>query len=64
MAVSSVCCGMQAGLDDPVRNVLCELLVHCAHRDAFHVLRTQQQLGYLVHLTTWWTLSVRRYVTR
>ena len=40
------------------------LVVHCADRclvpqAAFHELRTQQQLGYIVFLSTWANLTVR-----
>ena len=35
-------------MDHPRSNALCELLVHCGQREAFHVLRTQEQLGYMV----------------
>ena len=35
-------------MDHPHSNALCELLVHCGQREAFHVLRTQEQLGYMV----------------
>ena len=39
-------------------------LVHCADhclvpQAAFHELRTQQQLGYIVFLSTWANLTVR-----
>jgi hypothetical protein len=38
---------LQVGPDDPelVRNALLELLVHLSKRDAFNILRTQQQVG-------------------
>ena len=39
---------LQVGMDRPRSNALCELLVHCGQREAFHVLRTQEQLGYMV----------------
>jgi secreted Zn-dependent insulinase-like peptidase len=32
------------------RNALAGLLVQLAKRDAFNTLRTQQQLGYIVHM--------------
>lgn len=46
------------GPDDLRRNALGQLLAQLARRDAFHQLRTQQQLGYLVHMSPWTTLSV------
>ena len=39
---------LQVAIDHPPSNALCELLVHCGQREAFHVLRTQEQLGYMV----------------
>lgn len=50
------------GPDDLRRNALGQLLAQLARRDAFHQLRTQQQLGYLVHMSSWTTLSVRSLV--
>ena len=41
---------VQVGPDGPVRNALAGLLVQLAKRDAFNTLRTQQQLGYIVHM--------------
>ncbi len=50
------------GPDDLRRNALGQLLVQLARRDAFHALRTEQQLGYLVHLSPWSNLAVRSLV--
>jgi secreted Zn-dependent insulinase-like peptidase len=41
---------VQVGPDDLRRNALAGLLVQLAKRDAFNTLRTQQQLGYIVHM--------------
>lgn len=38
-------CTSQVGPDDLRSNVLLQLLVHLGKRDAFNVLRTQQQVG-------------------
>lgn len=43
-------CRLQVGPDDLNRNALTALLVQLAKRDAFNTLRTQQQLGYIVHM--------------
>jgi secreted Zn-dependent insulinase-like peptidase len=51
------------GPDDLRRNALGQVLAQLAQRDAFHQLRTQQQLGYLVHMSSWTTLSVRSLVS-
>ncbi len=58
---SSIVLTYQVGLDEERSNALVDLLVHCAKRDVFHVLRTQEQLGYLVFLSSWTNLSVHRY---
>lgn len=50
---------LQSGTDDLTRNVLGELLVLSLKQEAFHQLRTQQQLGYIVVLTALSTLLVR-----
>ncbi|KAL0046282.1 hypothetical protein WJX82_008028 [Trebouxia sp. C0006] len=55
---SSIVLTYQVGLDEERSNALVDLLVHCAKRDVFHVLRTQEQLGYLVFLSSWTNLSV------
>ncbi|KAL3136082.1 hypothetical protein ABBQ32_007106 [Trebouxia sp. C0010 RCD-2024] len=55
---SSIVLTYQVGLDEERSNALVDLLVHCAKRDVFHVLRTQEQLGYLVFLSAWTNLSV------
>ena len=39
---------MQAGPDELRRNALVSLLVQCTKREAFHTLRTIEQLGYMV----------------
>jgi secreted Zn-dependent insulinase-like peptidase len=44
-----MCC-VQVGREDLRRNALAGLLVQLAKRDAFNTLRTQQQLGYIVHM--------------
>lgn len=41
------------------RNGLAELWVRCTKQEAFHQLRSQQQLGYIVFLTTSSNLTVR-----
>jgi secreted Zn-dependent insulinase-like peptidase len=43
-------CAVQVGPDELRRNALTGLLVQLAKRDAFNTLRTQQQLGYIVHM--------------
>uniref|UniRef100_A0A383VRB5 Peptidase M16 N-terminal domain-containing protein n=1 Tax=Tetradesmus obliquus TaxID=3088 RepID=A0A383VRB5_TETOB len=47
---SAVWVTYQVGPDDLRRNALAGLLVQLAKRDAFNTLRTQQQLGYIVHM--------------
>lgn len=37
-------------MDDLRRNALADLLTHLAKRDAFHTLRTKEQLGYIVSM--------------
>jgi secreted Zn-dependent insulinase-like peptidase len=49
-AAAGYCCCCQVGPDDLRRNALTALLVQLAKRDAFNTLRTQQQLGYIVHM--------------
>lgn len=52
-AVTLLCCCFpvpQVGPDELGRNALTGLLVQLAKRDAFNTLRTQQQLGYIVHM--------------
>ncbi len=49
----------QVGPDDLARNALAELAVQCCRRDAFHTLRTVEQLGYMVWLAGLPTLTVR-----
>lgn len=58
---SSIVLTYQVGPDEERSNALVDLLVHCAKRDVFHVLRTQEQLGYLVFLSAWTNLSVHRW---
>lgn len=41
---------LQVGPDSLRSNTLTGLLVQLAKRDAFNTLRTQQQLGYIVHM--------------
>jgi insulysin len=48
----------QVGPDDLHRNALLDLLLQCGKRDAFHTLRTVEQLGYMVWLTQHSVLSV------
>ena len=43
-----LCTCLQVGPDDLRRNALLQLLVQAAKRDAFHTLRTVEQLGYMV----------------
>lgn len=43
-------------------NALGSLLVQLAKRAAFHQLRTVEQLGYMVFLTTWTNETVRSVV--
>ena len=52
----------QVGPDDLRRNALLQLVGHLAKRDAFAALRTEQQLGYLVHVLPWSNLSARSLV--
>ncbi|KAK9803974.1 hypothetical protein WJX72_009535 [[Myrmecia] bisecta] len=59
---SAIVVTYQVGLNQALSNVLAELLVQCAKRDAFHTLRTVEQLGYMVFLSAWWNLSVRSVV--
>ncbi|WIA09647.1 hypothetical protein OEZ85_009034 [Tetradesmus obliquus] len=47
---SAVWVTYQVGPDDLRPNALAGLLVQLAKRDAFNTLRTQQQLGYIVHM--------------
>ncbi|GAX77819.1 hypothetical protein CEUSTIGMA_g5262.t1 [Chlamydomonas eustigma] len=47
---SAVTVVYQAGPDHLRGNALLQLLVYLSKRDAFHVLRTQQQLGYIVSM--------------
>ncbi|KAL6746748.1 insulinase-like metalloprotease [Haematococcus lacustris] len=47
---SAVSVAYQVGPDDLRNNALLQLLVHLGKRDAFNILRTQQQLGYVVSL--------------
>ena len=58
---SSIVLTYQVGPDEQRSNALVDLLVHCAKRDVFHMLRTQEQLGYLVFLQAWSNLSVHRW---
>ncbi len=54
---------LQAGPDELRRNALVSLLVQCTKREAFHTLRTVEQLGYMVGpalsllLLLWWRLE-------
>ena len=54
---------LQAGPDELRRNALVRLLVQCTKREAFHTLRTVEQLGYMVGpalsllLLLWWRLE-------
>jgi secreted Zn-dependent insulinase-like peptidase len=59
VAVAHCCCCcpllllpllLQVGPDSLRSNALTGLLVQLAKRDAFNTLRTQQQLGYIVHM--------------
>ncbi|EIE20423.1 hypothetical protein COCSUDRAFT_30601 [Coccomyxa subellipsoidea C-169] len=56
---SAVVLTYQVGPDDLARNALAELAVQCCRRDAFHTLRTVEQLGYMVWLAGLPTLTVR-----
>lgn len=49
---------MQLGLDDIKMYTQGELWVKCLKQEAFHRLRTQQQLGYIVALTSWSNITV------
>lgn len=40
----------QVGPDALATNALAQLLVQLGKRDAFYQLRTQEQLGYIVHM--------------
>ena len=50
---------LQIGPDEAKLNVLAELWVRCTKQEAFHQLRSQQQLGYIVFLTTTSNVTVR-----
>jgi hypothetical protein len=59
IAAAHCCCQLlllflQVGPDSLRSNTLTGLLVQLAKRDAFNTLRTQQQLGYIVHM---WALQ-------
>ncbi|KAK9834702.1 hypothetical protein WJX74_008107 [Apatococcus lobatus] len=56
---SAVLASFQVGPDDIRRNAMMQLLVHIGRPQSFNTLRTQEQLGYLVFLQTYTTLSVR-----
>ncbi|CAK0787227.1 hypothetical protein CVIRNUC_010443 [Coccomyxa viridis] len=56
---SAVVIAFQTGPDDLRRNALVSLLVQCTKREAFHTLRTVEQLGYMVWLSSWSVLTVR-----
>ncbi|MEW5314724.1 MAG: hypothetical protein WDW38_006196 [Sanguina aurantia] len=47
---SAVVVAFQAGPDELRLNALCQLLVQMSKREAFHALRTVEQLGYIVSL--------------
>ncbi len=47
------------GPDDFHTNLLLELFIHIAKRDAFHQLRTVEQLGYIVSVSSHAVLGVR-----
>jgi hypothetical protein len=49
----------QIGPDDLHSNALAGLLVQLCKRDAFNALRTQQQLGYIVHMCARGALAAR-----
>lgn len=59
---SAIAVSFQFGLDDMRRNALGQLVAHLAKRDAFAELRTRQQLGYIVHLAPWSTLTCRSLI--
>lgn len=54
-----MCLTLQIGPDDPRLNMLAELWVACTKQEAFHCLRSQQQLGYIVFLTMISNIKVR-----
>lgn len=49
---------VQIGPDNPAEYMKGELWVKCLKQEAFHKLRTQQQLGYIVALTSWSNLTI------
>ena len=49
----------QCHFDDFAKNVLVQLWVQIAERDAFHTLRTVEQIGYVVCVLPWDDLGVR-----
>ncbi|KAL6770545.1 hypothetical protein ACKKBF_B31700 [Auxenochlorella protothecoides x Auxenochlorella symbiontica] len=55
---SAVVVAFQAGRDDVRRNALVDLVGHLGKREAFHTLRTVEQLGYITHLSAFWMLTV------
>eukprot|EP00271_Cylindrocystis_brebissonii_P018956 TRINITY_DN5550_c0_g1_i1.p1 TRINITY_DN5550_c0_g1~~TRINITY_DN5550_c0_g1_i1.p1 ORF type:complete len:1062 (+),score=215.89 TRINITY_DN5550_c0_g1_i1:412-3597(+) len=50
---------LQVGQDEPRLNMLAQLLVQTATREAFYQLRTVEQLGYIVYLVSRNDLGVR-----
>lgn len=56
---SAAVVSFQLAQDDARCNALAELVAHMGKRDAFHQLRTVEQLGYLTFCTTFWMLTVR-----
>ncbi|PSC73920.1 Zinc-peroxisomal [Micractinium conductrix] len=56
---SAAVVAFQVGPDDLRLNALAELVTQIGKRDAFHQLRTVEQLGYMTFCTAYWTLTVR-----
>lgn len=46
---SAVCIYFQCGIEDTLPNILLETLVHILSEPCFNILRTREQLGYIVH---------------
>jgi len=61
-ANSAVAVSLQFGPDDVKRNALGQLVAQLSKRDAFAQLRTKQQLGYIVHMSSWSNLSCRSLI--
>lgn len=59
---SAALLALQIGPDDTLSNALADLVAHVGQREAFNTLRTQEQLGYIVQLVSYWVLTVKHIV--